>query len=261
MTTTGQALRNLSLRAEISVNGFCVSDFGTLSARNLVTDGTGRASAIYTAPPSRRRCRSAAEHAGPDSRSSRELAPTSATPRRALPASGWCRWASSSPPSNGLDAESSSRANPDGADRPPDGVLRRVGQHRLRTRRSWPCTGGPSGTATRATGIATSHSFDDPGDLRRHPHVMTDSIRPGELGLAESMTGGPGARSRPPRSSPAELADHRPDGQLQRRRRQLPAPGRVIRSWDWDFRATARPAGGAAGVSTPTGTSGATPSS
>ena len=47
----GQLLRNLPLRAEITVNGI-VTDFGTLSARNLVTDANGRATAIYTAPPS-----------------------------------------------------------------------------------------------------------------------------------------------------------------------------------------------------------------
>lgn len=47
--SNGQPLRNLALRTEIAVNGF-ITDFGTLSARNLVTDANGRASAIYTAP-------------------------------------------------------------------------------------------------------------------------------------------------------------------------------------------------------------------
>lgn len=46
----GQLLRNLPLRAEITVNGV-ITDFGTLSARNLVTDANGRATAVYTAPP------------------------------------------------------------------------------------------------------------------------------------------------------------------------------------------------------------------
>ena len=45
----GQPLRSLSLRAEIAVNGI-LSDFGTLSARNVVTDANGRATFIYTAP-------------------------------------------------------------------------------------------------------------------------------------------------------------------------------------------------------------------
>lgn len=47
---SGQPLRNLSLRAEITVGG-AITDFGNLSARNVVTDANGRASFIYTAPP------------------------------------------------------------------------------------------------------------------------------------------------------------------------------------------------------------------
>jgi PKD repeat protein len=45
----GQPLRNLPLRAEIAVNGVFV-DFGTLSARSLVTDANGRAQFTFTAP-------------------------------------------------------------------------------------------------------------------------------------------------------------------------------------------------------------------
>ena len=45
----GQPFRNLSLRAQIAVNGVEV-DFGTLSAKSLVTDANGRASLTFTAP-------------------------------------------------------------------------------------------------------------------------------------------------------------------------------------------------------------------
>lgn len=45
----GSPLANLPLRAEISVNG-TLADFGTLSARNVVTDANGRATLVYTAP-------------------------------------------------------------------------------------------------------------------------------------------------------------------------------------------------------------------
>ncbi|OFW06889.1 MAG: hypothetical protein A3H96_14600 [Acidobacteria bacterium RIFCSPLOWO2_02_FULL_67_36] len=45
----GQPLRNLSLRTEIMVNGQ-LTDFGSLSARNLVTGSDGRATLVYTAP-------------------------------------------------------------------------------------------------------------------------------------------------------------------------------------------------------------------
>ena len=45
----GNPQRNLSLRTEIYVGGTRV-DFGSLSARNLVTDASGRATLVYTAP-------------------------------------------------------------------------------------------------------------------------------------------------------------------------------------------------------------------
>jgi PKD repeat protein len=45
----GQLLRNFPIRVEIAVNGV-ISDFGTLSARNLVTDANGMATLVYTAP-------------------------------------------------------------------------------------------------------------------------------------------------------------------------------------------------------------------
>lgn len=46
----GQPVRSLSLRAEILVGGSPI-DFGSLSARNLVTGSDGRATLVYTAPP------------------------------------------------------------------------------------------------------------------------------------------------------------------------------------------------------------------
>jgi PKD repeat protein len=45
----GEPLRNVSMRVEVHVNGTVV-DFGSLSARNIVTSADGRASAVYTAP-------------------------------------------------------------------------------------------------------------------------------------------------------------------------------------------------------------------
>ena len=47
----GNPLPNLSLRAEIFVNNQRV-DFGSLSARNLVTDAKGEAKLVFTAPAS-----------------------------------------------------------------------------------------------------------------------------------------------------------------------------------------------------------------
>ena len=48
---TGQPLRNLTMRTETRVGGTPV-DFGTLSARSVVTGSDGRATLVYTAPPS-----------------------------------------------------------------------------------------------------------------------------------------------------------------------------------------------------------------
>ena len=47
---SGQPLPSLPLRAEIQVGG-ASTDFGSLSARNLVTDSSGTARVTYTAPP------------------------------------------------------------------------------------------------------------------------------------------------------------------------------------------------------------------
>jgi len=47
--SNGQPYRNLPLRAQIFFNGGPV-DFGTLSARSIVTDSSGRATLVYTAP-------------------------------------------------------------------------------------------------------------------------------------------------------------------------------------------------------------------
>jgi PKD repeat protein len=47
--SNGQPLANLQLRADIAVGGV-VTDFGKLSAKSLVTDASGRATVVYTAP-------------------------------------------------------------------------------------------------------------------------------------------------------------------------------------------------------------------
>jgi PKD repeat protein len=47
--SNGKPLRNVSMRSEIFVGGV-IADFGTLSARSIVTGGDGRATLVYTAP-------------------------------------------------------------------------------------------------------------------------------------------------------------------------------------------------------------------
>ncbi len=49
--SVSQPLRNVPLRADIVVDGQIV-DFGSLSAKSLVTNGDGRATIVYTAPAS-----------------------------------------------------------------------------------------------------------------------------------------------------------------------------------------------------------------
>jgi PKD repeat protein len=50
LDNNGQPMANLNLRVDISVSGRFI-DFGSLSAKSVVTDNTGRAAVIYTAPP------------------------------------------------------------------------------------------------------------------------------------------------------------------------------------------------------------------
>lgn len=45
----GQAIRNLSLRLDVTVNGV-IADYGQISSKNLITGSDGRATAFYTAP-------------------------------------------------------------------------------------------------------------------------------------------------------------------------------------------------------------------
>src|SRR5262249_15640920 len=52
LDSNGQPKPNVPFRADISVAG-SVADFGRLSAKNLVTDQTGRAALTYPAPPAR----------------------------------------------------------------------------------------------------------------------------------------------------------------------------------------------------------------
>ncbi|HEY3885160.1 MAG TPA: PKD domain-containing protein [Vicinamibacterales bacterium] len=48
--STGQALPNESMRVNLEVNG-AAAQFGSLSAANVVTNGNGQATLVYTAPP------------------------------------------------------------------------------------------------------------------------------------------------------------------------------------------------------------------
>jgi PKD repeat protein len=220
----GQLLRNLSLRAEITVNGF-VTDFGTLSARNLVTDTNGRATVTYTAPPS------AAVSIDTGTQVQIQITPAgtdfgNATPRfasiRLVPVG------IVTPPTNGLVPRFT--VNPAA---PTDHQTAIFDASTSTTTNAsivsykWTFGDGDSGT-----GIATSHSFDDPGTFAV-TLTVTDSI--GRVNsLTQSITVGQGTKptativTSP--SSPIVAQQINFNGSTS-----LAAPGRAIRSFDWDF--------------------------
>lgn len=220
----GQLLRNFSLRAEITVNGI-VTDFGTLSARNLVTDTNGRATAIYTAPAS------PAVSVDAGTLVQIQVIPAgtdfgNATPRfasiRLVPVGVV------TPPTNGLTPKFT--VNPAA---PTDHQTAVFDASTSTTTNAtilsyqWTFGDGDSGS-----GIATSHSFDDPGTFVV-TLTVTDSI--GRVNsLSQSIAVGQGTKPNAAivtsPSSPIVGQAVNFNGSTS-----VPAPGRVIRSWDWDF--------------------------
>jgi PKD repeat protein len=220
----GQLLRNLSLRAEIAVNGI-ITDFGTLSARNLVTDANGRATAIYTAPPS--------PAVSVDTGTQVQI---QVTPAGTDFGNATARFASIrlvpvgvvTPPSNGLTPKFT--VNPAA---PTDHQTVIFDASSSTTTNAsilsyqWNFGDGDTGS-----GIATSHSFDDPGTFVV-TLTVTDSI--GRVNsVSQSLAVGQGTKptasivSSP--SSPIVAQQINFNGSTS-----TAAPGRVIRSFNWDF--------------------------
>jgi PKD repeat protein len=220
----GQPLRNLSLRAEIAVNGI-ITDFGTLSARNLVTDANGRATAVYTAP--------AAPAVSIDTGTQIQIQVTpagtdfgNATPRfasiRLVPVGVV------TPPTNGLvpkftvnpaapldhqavifDASSSTSAG---------GSIISY---------QWNFGDGDSGS-----GITTQHSFDDPGTFIVTLTVTDNIGRTNFISQSVPVGQGPLPTAVIVTSPAAPVVGQSINfnGSTSR-----PAPGRAIRSYSWDF--------------------------
>ena len=220
-------MRNVSLRAEIRVGGM-PTDFGSLSARSLVTGSDGRATLVYTAPP-----RPAA------SRRHVHVVDIVVTPvgtdfgnrhPRSRPSVS-CRRASSS--RRRTCARRSRSTRRDSADRP-DRALRRVEQHvageqsdrdlyvGLRRRRD-------RQRAARRTRLRRRRH------LRRHADDCRRA-RPHGVDVAERSPSRPGApadggrsSSRRPRRASNQAVNFNAVGS------RLPAPGRRIVSYTWDF--------------------------
>ena len=220
----GQPLRSLPLRAEIAVNGF-IADFGSLSARSLVTDANGRATVTYTAPP--------APAFSIDAGTTVEIRVTpvgtdfgNASPRFAtirLTPPGIIV-----PPTNGL--------TPKFVFSPPAPVDHQTvifdASGSTTTNASivsyrWNFGDGDSGS-----GITAQHDYDDPGTFIA-TLTITDSI--GRVNsVSQSITVGagtpPGATIVVSPSAPVVGQSVNFNGGTSR-----PAAGRTIRSYDWDF--------------------------
>ena len=220
----GQPVRNMSLHVEITVNGV-IQDFGTLSARNVVTDQNGRTTLVYTAPPG------AAIAVDNGTIVSIQVTPTgtdfgNATPRvvsiRLVPQGGVA-------PPDGL--------TPDFTITPPTAIDHQVVQFDASLSTSNPnnpivAYSWDFGDGDRASGRVVQHSFDDPG-----PYIVTLTIADDFGRTAQTtkpITISPGA---------APVADFvtspsAPDaGQAVffNATTSRPAPGHSIVSYQWDF--------------------------
>lgn len=220
----GQPLRNLALRVEISVDGI-ITDFGTLSARSVVTDANGRATVTYTAPP--------AAGFSVDTGTVVQIRVTplgndfgNATPRFAtirLTPTGVIN-----PPTTGL--------NPRFTVTPPAPIDHQTVIFDASTSTStnasivsylWNFGDGDTGS-----GITTQHSFDDAGTFIV-TLTVTDSIgRVNRTSQSVTVAQGtiPTATIVVSPASPIVGQAVNFNGSTSK-----PAPGRSIRSFEWDF--------------------------
>jgi PKD repeat protein len=220
----GQPLRNASLRAEIAVGGI-IADFGTLSARNVVTDANGRATLTYTAPPAPAfsvdtgtLVQIQVTPAGTDfGNAAARFATIRLTPPGVVtpPANGLTPKFVATPPSPTdhqtviFDASSSTTTNAT------------IVSYR------WNFGDGDTGS-----GITAQHAFDDPGTFIV-TLTVTDSIgRTNSLSQSINVAAGalPTAAIISSPSAPVVGQTVNFNGSTSR-----PAPGRTIRSYDWNF--------------------------
>ncbi len=220
----GKPLSNVSLRSEIQVGGV-IADFGTLSARSIVTGTDGRATLVYTAP---------AAPGGPavDNGTIVNIAVTpigtdyaNSTPRIAT-----------------------IRLVPPGVVVPPDGlqpyftftpntpdrhqtVLFDASDQQARpgtTRSS--ATPGTSATAGPASGRTASHAYDDGRHLRRDAHGL-GWRRPLGVDVAERHRRGRNDSDRCVRASPTADSGSRSTSTLRQPSRRRPHDS--VLSWDF----------------------------
>jgi PKD repeat protein len=223
--SNGKPLRNVSLRSQIVVGGVAV-DFGTLSARSIVTGTDGRATLVYTAPGA---------PAGPavDNGTTVEIA---VTPIGTDFANSVARFATI-------------RLVPSGVVVPPDGLqpaftftptiptdhqnvffdasTSQAPANNPIAAYTWDFGDGHSGSGRTAT-----HSFDSAGTFVVKLTISDSLNRSASTSQVVSIGGGvePTAEFVASPATPRATETVNFNASASR-----PAPGRVIRSYEWDF--------------------------
>jgi PKD repeat protein len=221
---SGQPFRNLSLRAEITSGGV-TADFGSLSARSLVTDSNGRATLVYTAPPA------PAFSIDTNTIVGITVSPigsdfgntTSKTADIRLVPPGVIQ-----PPTTGLKPDFTfTPAAP--IDHQPVIFDASLSTTTNATIVSYGWNFGDGGTAT---GITAQHTFNSPGDLSV-TLTVTDSIgRTNTKTKTVTVGQGPNPTAVIVASPASPVVDQTVNFNASTSK---PAPGRVIRSYDWNF--------------------------
>lgn len=220
----GQPIRNLALRAEILSDGVR-ADFGTLSARNIVTGADGRATFVYTAP--------AAPAVAVDTGTIIEISVTPVTGNFA----------------NEVSRSVQVRLVPPGIVVPPDGLnpaftvtptsptdhqsvffdasTSTAPANNPIASYQWDFGDGDSGS-----GRTTTHAYDDPGTY--FPKLTIKDALGRSASATVSITVGAG-------TAPAVTFTISPSAPVPGQQVNFnasatrPAPGRTIRTYDWDF--------------------------
>ena len=219
----GQPLRSLSLRADIAVGGVRV-DFGRLSARSLVTDQNGRASLVFTAPP-------AAAGPVPATDVDIVITPTESDFANASPRTATIRVVPGGvtiPPRGSVTAEFTFTP---GAPSDNEAVLFDASASTSTTGTivQWLWNFGDGSTDS---GERVTHTFRSPG-IRNVTLTAIDSIGASNS-IAKTVTIGQGALPTATilTSPSAPTVNQTVNFNASSSR---PAPGRTIRSYDWDF--------------------------
>ena len=217
-------MRNLTLRTETRVGGTPV-DFGVLSARSVVTGSDGKATLVYTAPPS--------PAVSPDAFLVVDIVVTpfgtdfdnssSAQRGNSAGAAGAGHPAIRSGAGFHLHAQSPARQS--------DGALRRLGA----------ATGSIAeyqwnfGDGGRGSGRTDVHAYDTAGHLCRHADARR-LVRPQRVHVAVADRRRRRAPPDVPHSSSRRPRPRsRPGRQLQRRAVACAAPGAASSSYTWNF--------------------------